>query len=195
MDISRENRDEIVALLNQGICPICNKSFLNILKHIARSHSISAKDVKDILLLPRGSSFIPGEQREKHRQTAVKHNFKSKFTPGGKGKKPDSATREKMREKAIINLKNNPDHLKALQEARQKAQSKAIEKSNETNRKSVVRVSPDGKTKTYKSIAEAERDGNVHNSNISRCIKEKRLDCNRNRWYLLEDFNAKPQDE
>ena len=194
MEISIENREKIIAMLSQGICPICNKSYLEPLRHISRSHGISAREIKDALLLPRSSSFIPQEQSEKYRQNAIEHDFKSRFVPG-KTKKPDSNTREKMREKAISRLKERPELLQAFKEGKKKAQSNAIERSNETNRKSVMKISPNGEIKAYKSMADAERDGNVHNSNISRCIKYKRLDSRGNRWSLLAKNKGESKNE
>jgi|GEM_PF-3335539 hypothetical protein len=188
MDITQENRVKVIALLAQGICPLCDKSRLEILRHISRSHGITAKEIKDTLLLPRNFSFIPEEQSEKYRQNAIKNDFKSKFIPG-RTVKPDQITREKMSAKLKARHQSHPEQLQKLHESAQKVRNEAVKKSNETNRKAVVRVSPDGKAKIYKSMADAGRDSNIDPSNVSRCITVKnRIDSHGNRWILLEDY-------
>ena len=101
MEITIENKDKIIALLREGVCPLCNKSHVEPLKHLSRTHKMLAKEIKDALLLPRDYSFTTEELSERYRQNAIKHNFKSKFIPG-KTKRPDSITREKRSEERRV---------------------------------------------------------------------------------------------
>lgn len=172
MDISFENKEKIIALLNQGICPICGKTYLVVLRHISRNHKIPAKELKDILLLNRKMSFLPPEQSEKYRQIAIKNDLKSNLIPGLK-KNPESLTKEKMKEKAILHLKEYPEHLQSLHNSIKNA---------------VVRIS-DNEIKTYESIEEAAKDNNLHISTISRYVRQNRLDLQGNKWIYLKDFN------
>jgi len=192
MEINLENKNIAITLLNQGICPICNKSYIEVLKHIVRSHKITAKEIKDILLLPYSFTFISNEQSEKYRQNAIKHDFKSKLISDRKGKKLNIITKEKMKEKAILRLKENPNYLQVFKEGAQKARNKAIEKSNEVCKKAVIRISPDRDIKIYESMTDAARDGNTYVSNISRCIKNNKLDCRGNKWVLYNEYKKVP---
>jgi hypothetical protein len=188
MDIALENKDKIVALLNQGVCPLCNGKYVNPLKHIARTHAIPANDLKDTLLLPRKTSFLPPEQSDKHRQTAIEHDFKSTFSSARNRKDHLSElTREKMKVKRLEVIKDSPELLEKFKEGANRARVQAVSNSNEINRRSVIRISPDGVVRTYKSMSEAGRDTGLDSSNVSRCIKYNRLDHFGNKWILKEE--------
>lgn len=173
MEISPGNKEQIVALLNQGICPFCGKTYLVILRHISRKHGIPAKELKDILLLPHKSSFLPSEQSEKYRQIAIKNDLKSNLIPGLK-KNPEPLTRQKMKGGAVSHLKEHPEHLQVLRKSKHRA---------------VIRISANSEIKTYESIEEAAKDNNLNVTTISRYVRHKRLDRQGNKWVYLKDFD------
>lgn len=172
MDINSDNKEKIIALLNQGICPLCGKTYLVVLRHISRSHKIPASELKDILLLNRKISFLPPELSEKYRQIAIKNDLKSNLIPGLK-KNPESLTKEKMKGKQFLHLKECPEHLRTL---------------HNSIKNPVVRIS-ENEIKTYESIEEAAKDNNLHISTISRYVRHNRLDLQGNKWLYLKDFN------
>jgi len=173
MEINIENRDKIIAMLNQGICPLCGKAYLVVLRHISRNHKIPAKELKDILLLNRRVGFLPPEQSEKYRQIAIINDLKSNLIPGLK-KNPESLTKEKMKARAILHLRECPEHLQTLHNSIKNA---------------VVRIS-DNEIKTYESIKDAAKDNNVHITTISRYVRHNRLDLQGNKWVYLKDLKG-----
>lgn len=64
MEISIENRDNIIQLLNNGICPICNNKYANPLLHISKKHGIKPRELKNILLIKVKSSFVSPELKQ-----------------------------------------------------------------------------------------------------------------------------------
>lgn len=166
MNISLENKEKIVALIKQGICPVCNKSFLVVLRHISRSHGIPARDLKDILLLSRRSSFISAEQSEKYRQIAVINNLGANLVPGRKVE-AEPLTREKVKEKMFSHYKSDTEHRNIIREKAKKA---------------VMRISSNKIVKEYDSIESAAKDVKLNRSTISRYIRYKRLDKQGGSW-------------
>lgn len=170
MDINLENKDKIIALLMQGICPLCKKKCGFILNHISRIHGITANELKDTLLISRRSSFIPTEQSEKYRQIAIKNNLSENLIPGRKGN-PALLTREKMKNITESHYKEHPEHREVI---REKA------------KRPVVKISPNGEMKVYDSIINAAKANSLNSSTISRYVRHKRLDQYGNRWNYAE---------
>lgn len=165
MEISLENKDKIITLLQQGICPICGKKCGFILNHISHKHGISADELKDTLLISRRHSFIPPEQSEKYRMIAIENNYVDKLIPGRKYN--SQLTREKMKEITIEHYKKDLSHRNILRKKAEKA---------------VARISPAGKITEYDSIENAAKNMKLERGTISRYIRHKRLDKNGNRW-------------
>lgn len=172
MDITLENRDRIIALLREGICPICGKKYANPLIHISKTHGIPAEEFKDTLLLRRNRGFASPEVSEKYRQVAIRSNHAKNLTPGNKLKKTSI---EKRKQQFAIkdHYKKHPEHLKAFKEGQRKNAKKAARTSAVVTQKPVVRVSETGEIKHYKSISDAARENKISTGSICRCISGK----------------------
>lgn len=113
MELCIENKEKILSYLNVGECPICHKNgYKAILTHISRSHGISHREIKDILLIPVSKSFIPEDLKEKH-SCATKNNgtINNLKKSNGKGRKHTKIQKQKRRN----TRKENGDDKKFVQ--------------------------------------------------------------------------------
>lgn len=74
MEINTENRDKIIALLREGVCPICGKIFKSPVTHISVIHGMSRFELKGKLMIGQRHGFASPELSEKYRKLAIKHN-------------------------------------------------------------------------------------------------------------------------
>ena len=91
IELSLENKDKILACLNNGECFICGKKNLKIpFLHIEPMHSISANYTKDILLISHKVGFACEESSQRMRKTAMINGFGTVYNDNGyanKGRK------------------------------------------------------------------------------------------------------------
>ncbi len=168
MEITLENKEKIIALLREGICPICGNKYKNPLCHLNKKHGIPKKQLKDTLLIKQKSSFVAPYLSEKLRETAIKHNLVSHMHAAERVN-PDitDAAREKHRISMSNQWKRNP----ALREASRKNIQKAGKKSAKSRRKPVIRIDDDGNTTLYDSIKDAANANGVPSSSVISCLK------------------------
>lgn len=158
MEISLANRDAIVALLREGICPLCGGKYVNPLLHISKKHGIKPREIREALLIKVKTSFVSQELREAMSNNAIKRNA---VLPMHNADKKEYPKPTKLK---TIAAQENGKHI--------------------NNKKAIKRISPDGEIKIYKSMLEAGKDNNIDYSTISHCIRENRLDKRKNRWAL-----------
>lgn len=169
MDITLENKEKIITLLREGICPICGNKYKNPLCHINKKHGISKNQLKDTLLIRQKSSFVSPDLSEKLRKTAIKHNLVS-YMHAAERVNPDitDAAREKHRISMSDQWKRNSA---ALREASRENIQKAGKKSAKSRQKPVIRITDDGQTTLYDSIKDAANANGVPSSSIISCLK------------------------
>jgi hypothetical protein len=162
MEINLENRDKIIALLREGTCPICGKKGYRLpLQHITKKHGITASELKDRLLIGHGNSpFIPLDLRERWKEIG-KENAKNKDWRYQGLYKHNEVYKTKMSARAKED-KNRLEHLKNA------SKQAAVKK-----RKSVLRISENGETVEYESMAEAARANSCYAAGICKCTQGK----------------------
>ena len=182
VEISASNREKIIALLREGVCPICGKKFINPLNHISKKHGIPANELKDTILVGHLKSFSSPELSAKLSQAAISQNRAAQLQPGY-GEKHTTTAKKKIRMATLDEYKKNPEHLAAFKNSNKKI---GAQKSAATTRKPVVRISNTGEIKTYGSISEAATDNKVSISSISRCVNGKQSEAIGYKWQYVE---------
>lgn len=170
MEINLENKDKILALLREGICPICGKQFKMPLVHINHIHGIKKNELKDALMIGRQEGFTTPEIRKKLKESGGSSN--NGITAGNFGKR-DEVSKEKMSIKKKMYFTNHPEKLQAFMEGSKRILPDARKKALEFTRKRVVRVSESGEIKNYKSMSDAARENNVSVGGLSDCLSGK----------------------
>jgi hypothetical protein len=167
LEINLENREEIIALLKQGTCPICGRTgFRRPLKHINSKHGMPKNEVKDALMISHLCGFVDEDASKISRDTAKKNRAAGKWTVGqNKGgiKEHTKTAKTKMSfiQKEIF--KKDADGL--IKEAAKNAYKK--------QEKPVLRISPNGDVKEYRGVNYAARALGIDASSISKAIRGK----------------------
>lgn len=171
MEINVENREEIIALLEQGICPICGRdSFKVPLLHIVQAHGIPQNKLKDTLMISQIRGFSDKELHNKRSIIAKERLAAGILYPKPqKGKKHGKATKEKMAYMA---------------KTKNKSQS-GITAAKKVRSKPVCRILESGEVdKIYSSISEAARDNDIRISSIARAVTGEYATAGGYRWKL-----------
>jgi len=158
MEINLENRGKIIALLEQGICPICGKGPFKVpLLHITQAHGIPQNKLKDALMISHIKGFSEKELHDKRSKEAKERQAAGTLHPNlGKDRKHTEKTKGKQAFTA--KTKGNPNATEAVKKARSKA---------------VCRISDTGEVdKIYNSITDAAKDNNIRISSIARAERE-----------------------
>lgn len=94
-----EDPQEILAFLQQGICPCCGQGPFELIGgHVKRKHGISMNQLKDMIGMNRATGFCSEEQRARRSENGKKFGYSVRRPPPkAKGLKPDEIAREKLR--------------------------------------------------------------------------------------------------
>jgi hypothetical protein len=163
MEIKLENRERIIALLKNGICPVCGRSGLKIpLIHVTRSHGIDRLEFKNMILLGQRNGFMDTEHRERKVEHCKKVNTVKRMKKRGTMRKPNGkaisrANKQHYKNGRISLVKGNPNKQSIID-----AQSKPI-----------IRISANGDTLEYLSIKDAGKANGVTLAAISNCLRGK----------------------
>jgi len=174
MEINLENREQIIALLREGICPICGKGPFKVpLLHVTQAHGITQKELKDKVMISHVKGFSDKELHDKRSKEAkegqaagILHSCRRK-----KGEKHTEIAKKKQAFMAKTQNKNLPG-IAAAKKARSKP---------------VCKISPDGSIKIYNSFSEAAEDNDIPVSSISRAISGKFKTAGGCGWKELKD--------
>lgn len=163
MEITLKNREKILSLLKEGVCPICGRAGLKIpLIHITRMHNINRIEFKNLITLGQRNGFLDQEYLKRKLEYAKNKQILSRFK-----NKPQKKEKSDTAKKAISYLakqryasgkiklnKGNPDINSII-----KAQSKPI-----------VCIDSNGNEKQYANITEAAKEHGITIQAISKCL-------------------------
>lgn len=162
MEINLENREKIIALLHEGICPICGRNGLKVpLIHIARSHKINRIEFKDLILLGKRNGFMDPECKENKVTYCKDKNTVAHMVKRGNGVKTTNskaisyAAKQHYRDGLLRLAKGNPNKQSIVE-----AQSKPV-----------VRIAGSGGTTEYPSIKAAAEANGVTLAAVSNCLR------------------------
>jgi len=175
MEITLENKKEILVFLNKGLCPICGKGpYKNPLLHIWKQHDISSREIRDILLITTRDTFCSPGLREIMSNKAKEsdsHLIANSATRGKNFKKEHNLVQESR-------IKNDTEYKgKYMVYLREGAK-----KAAESNKKPVYKILPDGEKIRYSSITEAAQANSVDKDSIINCLKGRTRTCIGCKW-------------
>jgi len=177
---SEKSKDEMVALLKEGICPFCSKKFVNPMLHINKKHGITPNEFKDYLMINRKSSFVSKELSQKLSDNAIRNN-KADAMHAATQKAPREVS-EKTRKKTSISItnfhKNNTESKDKLREAFKAV----IAASAKSRRRAVIRIADNGDVVCYNSIVEAAKANNISDAAIVCCLRGRNKTAAGFRW-------------
>jgi len=160
MEINIENREQIIKLLQAGICPICGKgNFKNPLQHTRQAHFLNSQEFKDILLLNRDTGFASLDLSEKHRQNALKND--SVHTMLNNRPKIDVNPTDLTKTKFSNTIKTKLDTDFKYKEYMLKKAKKAQQKAHIVRQIPVVRIADNEQENIYESITDAAKANGV----------------------------------
>jgi hypothetical protein len=170
MDIILRNRDKIIAILQEGACPICGKKgFKRPLTHVSHVHGISHAQLKDAIMLGRHHGFIDAELLEKMRKIAVKKNLGSNLNRVPRSK--INYTEEMLKKRSYV-----------AKTTKTTKNEEAVKQFVQSRKKAVVRISKNGERVVYDSLTDAARENNVTRGAIGNCVNGKKKTCKGYKW-------------
>jgi len=180
LEISLENRDKIIAMLDMGICPVCGKANLKLpLQHLRIGHQICAAELRCALVIPNRHTFASQDFSEKISESNIRRNDIDKLNAN----LPPLNERIKLVIAATKKFKNTPESKQRYGDLARQGQDAA--------KKSVIRIDKENKSVTFDSTVSAAKSTGLHPTSVYRALTGKYKTAGGYRWkYAVEGVDA-----